>query len=203
MKAEEVTKLSWREDEQFVAVQGKLDELGDREMQASARVAELTKTIQEAEKSLVQCRAAALLSEPAEEEEGAIQSRLASLRCEIDNLKSQLQAIGIASTKLRGSVTVAEMEAKKRLAQLLIAPYRTAVNKLLVVIDEAVELNNQIQTIHAHGMKQQLTDAIVGTELLRMINMNAAWELLSFRNGQPSDALKYWRNHVTSIFNEG
>lgn len=202
MRIADVAKLDWKQDKDLLAVERKMDGMIQRESQCLSRLAWLEKSIRESEESLIQARVATLLEESSGEQQEVIQQRLSSCRGEIEELQADLEAIRLAKKKLEPAVASAQFEAKLRLAQILMAPYRETAESLRGVLEKAAELNRILHQVHTLTVKQKLTDVIHGNKAMKPLSMLAAWNLLTVPDGRISSEFQYWRDYLDKIFAE-
>jgi hypothetical protein len=201
MRIDDVTKLDWKKDKNLLAVQQKLAGLVEREAQDRARLADLEHIVREAERSIVDARAAALLSEKSDESAEVIQERMESARREMVDLRANLDALKLARVRLEPSVTGAMSEAKLRVAAMLVPMYQETTEALRVQLEKAAELNNILHAVHSHTLKQDLRQEIHGNPVLKPLASLAAWNFLSLPNGEFSQEHEYWRRYTDKIFN--
>lgn len=200
MRIADLEKMDWKTDRELLALQRKMETLIERETAARSRLAELNQIVNEAEAALVECRAAALLSEASDEQEGVIRERLSSSRQEIADLQGSLEALKLARARLEPVVEAAASEARLRLAQMLLGPYREIAESLREMLEKAAELNRMLHFIHRMTVKQNLRSEIYGNPVLKPLSLLAAWNLLTNQNGQLSGEFQYWVQYLDKIF---
>ncbi len=196
----DVAKLNWKTDPDFQAAERKLLRLEERETQHRNRLAELEALVRDAEASLVQSRVAVLMEESPSQAARAIQKQLAQHQREIVEIREELDAVELAKRKLLRAIEAAAAEAKLRLAEQLLHPYCEMAKSLRARLDEAVEINQQLGSIHALVVKQGLTSEIFGNTALKALSMPAAWTMLAIENGARNPAFQYWVNQFDSTF---
>ncbi len=196
----DVAKLNWKNDPAFQEAERKLSRLEDRERQYRNRLAELEVLVRDAEASLVQSRVAVLTEESPNQAAGAIQKQLAQHQREIVEIREELDAVELAKRKLLRAIEAAAAESKLRLAEQLLHPYCEMAKLLRARLDEAVEINQQLGSIHALVVKQGLTSEIFGNTALKPLAMPAAWAMLAIVNGARNPAFQYWVNQFDGTF---
>lgn len=200
MKIDEIMKLDWKRDKDLLAAQQKLTGLIEREAQDRTRLTELDQTIHDAERSLVQARAAEWLSETSDESTEVIQKRLTSARRETTDLQSDIEALKLARTRLEPAVAATASEAKVRVASMLVPVYQDTAEALRTQLEKAAELNKILHLVHAHTLKQDLRQEIHGNPVLKPLGNLAAWNLLTIPNGNHSQEFEYWCRYTDKIF---
>lgn len=200
MKIDDLKKMDWGQDKNLLALERKLAGLSDLESRASIRLAELQEIIRAAEDSLVQARVARMLNETSDEQEAVLHERLSASRREIADLQADIEATKLAKKRLEPSLAAAASEARLRMAQMLLAPYKETTESLQALLRKAVELNQLLHAIHTYTVKHNLGGEIVGNEVLKPLTMLAAWNHLSQISGQPSGDYAYWDSYVSAIF---
>lgn len=200
MRIDDVNKLDWKADRNVRALEGRKASLIERETQGRARLAELEKTVREGEASLVQVRAAILLDEEPEEAEEAVQQRVSSCQQEMRTILADMQATQLARTKLEPTIEAAASEARLRIAQQLLQPYRETAESLRAILDKAVELNDVLHAVHRHMVKGGITQELYAIPEFKPLTMLCAWNELSQPNGTVGGGLQYWRTYCDTIF---
>lgn len=181
-------------------MQQKLEGFADRETHDRSRLAELEQIVKDSGRSIVQARAAALLSEKSDEFAEVIQSRLESARREIDDLHANLEALSLARTRLEPAVEAAKSEAKVRVAGMRVPLYQDTAEALRAQLEKAAELNKILHIVHSHTLKQDLRKEIHENPVLKPLGSLAAWNLLTIPNGNHSQEFEYWRRYTDKIF---
>ena len=200
MKVVDLEKLNWRNDRDFVAVEGKLSRLEERERQRRNRLAELEVIVRDSEASLVRARVEALMEESTSQAVGTIQQDLQAYQKEIAEIREELDAVELAKRKLQRDSEAAAAEAKLRVAESLLQPYIDTARTLRARLDEAVEINEQLRTIHAFIVKQGITSEIHGNAALKPLVMQAEWRMLSTEKGERNPVFQYWLTQYESTF---
>ncbi len=201
MRIEDVNKLDWKLDRNVRALEGRKASLVEREAQGRARLAELEKIVREGEASLVQVRAAILLDEEVDEPEAEVQQRVSSCQQEQRAIRADLEATQLARTKLEPTIEAAASEARLRVAQQLLQPYRETAESLRAILDKAVELNDVLHAVHRHVAKDGITRELYGIPEFKPLTMLCAWNELSLPNGNVGGGLQYWRTYCDTILN--
>jgi hypothetical protein len=106
----------------------------------------------------------------------------------------------MAQKKLAPLLAQAETDAKFHVAQGLVAVYERATIRLVELLDEALNINDQLHAIHLHAQKQALAAAVIDRELRLKVNKPTAWEGLSTPRGEVNHLLQLWRRHVGTVF---
>lgn len=192
MRVEDLEKMNWREDSDYLDAERKLHRLREREAQARARLTELERTVKESQEALVQLRVSLLLEEGSDEQGGKIQQQLKAQQEEITEVRLQIDATKLAEQKLATAVQDAASQAKSRLVEKLRGPYLDTAQELLELIDAAVELNSLLDAIHLKVTRDNLTRD-------KPLAMAASWDILRPIKG---GALEYWRTRHDAVFSQ-
>ena len=200
MKVDDIKELDWRKDKHLLVVEQKLQALIDREKKESLRMEELERIVHDGEPSLIQARAAEMLGEPYDESAEDIQSRLESARREATDLRSNIEALKLAQTRLEPAVKAAQSEAKLRVASTLAPVLRKTTDALREQLEKAAELNQTLHAIHRQSLRCDLGRETHGSPELKPLAFLLAWNYISLPNGQPSPELARWHSQLNKLY---
>lgn len=202
MRIDEVRGLDWRQDKNLLAVEQKLEGLAERETKARARLEELDQIVRVGNQSLVQVRAAEMLSETSDESVEMIQQRLESAQRETADLRSTLEALKLARTRLAPAVLAATSAAKLQVGVVLAPVYRKAAEALRELLAKAAEVNQVLHAVHDQSMKCDLRRETHARQDLKPLGFPVALNILGLPGGKPSPELELWHAHVDRLFND-
>ncbi len=202
MDVQEALHLDYRKSSALIAVQQKAAQLSERAAQHHQRQAELADLIRSSQADLLAYRAAILLEELPASDQHTLQGCIAGYEREARELQDNLAAIEMAQKKLAPLLVQAESDAKFHVAQGLVPVYERATIRLVELLDEALNINDQLHALHLHAQKQALAAAVTDKELLLKVNKPTAWEGLSTPRGEVNHLLQLWRRHVGTVFTE-
>lgn len=195
MKIADVKKMDWKQDMDLLVVERKAASLSERVTMSVARLTELGKIIHDAEKALIQSRAATLLDDPPDEPEKVVLERISSARLEISEIDGNLAALRLAQAKLQPAIAAAEAEARMRLAASLVAPYLRTVANLKALLTQAVEANRVLHEIHNLAVRQGLAGEIGRNPAIRPLGNCLAWNRLTTQSGDEGGEFANWKTY--------
>ncbi len=200
MQVEDVKRLNWKQSPGMVAVQARLAALEARETKERDRVEALSQVLRDGDHLLLQAKASEMLGESSLESVEMIQRRLESAQREITDLQSTLEALQLAKTKLEPVMKAAMSEARLEVGVKLAPVYRKATEELRELLTKAAAVNQLLVAVHDQAMKCDLRRESQARPDLKALGFPMSLNFLSLHNGQPSEDLKRWHDHIDTLY---